>query len=74
MGGLLHQQVEELGTGKLGWWMHKRPDLVLLHTPAWPLEAPAESGSAGRSYQLLKQFHFEEYQILRLFERKESGR
>ena len=37
MGGLLHQQVEPLGDGKLDWWMHKRPDLVLLHTPAWPL-------------------------------------
>ncbi len=74
MGGLLHQQVDELGAGKLGWWMQKRPDLVLLHTPAWSLEAAAESGSADPSYQLLKQFHFDDYRTLRLFERTESVR
>ena len=74
MGGLLHQQVEELGAGKLGWWMHKRPDLVLLHTPAWSLEAPAESGSAARTYQLLREFHFDDYQTLRLLKRTKSKR
>ena len=74
MGGLLHQQVEELGAGKLGWWMRKSPDLVLLHTPAWALEAPAESGSDGQSYHFLKQFHFDDYQTLRLFEWTEARR
>ena len=74
MGGLLHQQVEQLGAGELGWWMQKRPNLVLLHTPAWSLEASAESGSAGQNYQLLKQFHFDDYQTLRLFERKDTTR
>ena len=74
MGGLLHHEVEQLGAGKLDWWMRRRPDLVLLHTPAWPLEAAAESGSAGRNYQLLKLFPFDDYRTLRLFERKKSGR
>lgn len=68
MGELLHRS-DGLADGELDWWMRMRPDLILIYTPAWPLEASAESGLADSSYRLLKEFHFEDYQTLRLLER-----
>ncbi len=68
MAGLMHPEgPAELRRHNAGWWLPRRsPEIVIAHTPAWPLEAVVESSP---TYRLVYEQPGDGYQALRVFER-----